>query len=62
VVGVCCNVFQAGFPPKFIPSFTWGTERYLFDKAIKDITNWKRFKGELVTTEEMAQLAKIFEQ
>jgi len=24
VVGVCCNVFGAGFPPKFIPSFSWG--------------------------------------
>jgi UDP-N-acetylglucosamine diphosphorylase / glucose-1-phosphate thymidylyltransferase / UDP-N-acetylgalactosamine diphosphorylase / glucosamine-1-phosphate N-acetyltransferase / galactosamine-1-phosphate N-acetyltransferase len=62
VVGVCCNIFQAGFPPKFIPSFTWGTERYLLNKAIEDIANWKRFKGELVTTEEIAQLEKIFEQ
>lgn len=25
VVGVNANVFQAGFPPKFIPSFSWGT-------------------------------------
>jgi len=24
VVGVCCNVFGSGFPPKFIPSFSWG--------------------------------------
>lgn len=24
VVGVCCNVFGAGFPPKFVPSFSWG--------------------------------------
>jgi len=24
VVGVSCNVFSAGFPPKFIPSFSWG--------------------------------------
>lgn len=24
VVGVSANVFGAGFPPKFIPSFTWG--------------------------------------
>ncbi len=24
VVGVCCNVFGAGLPPKEIPSFSWG--------------------------------------
>jgi UDP-N-acetylglucosamine diphosphorylase/glucosamine-1-phosphate N-acetyltransferase len=24
VVGVCCNIFGSGFPPKYIPSFTWG--------------------------------------
>ncbi len=24
VVGVCANVFDAGFPPKHVPSFSWG--------------------------------------
>ena len=24
IVGVCCNIFVDGFPPKFIPDFTWG--------------------------------------
>jgi hypothetical protein len=24
VVGVCANVFGGGFPPKHIPSFSWG--------------------------------------
>ncbi len=24
VVGVSCNVFGAGFPPRYIPSFSWG--------------------------------------
>lgn len=24
VVGVCCNVFGAGYPPKYVPSFSWG--------------------------------------
>jgi UDP-N-acetylglucosamine diphosphorylase/glucosamine-1-phosphate N-acetyltransferase len=23
VVGVCCNIFGIGFPPKYIPSFSW---------------------------------------
>jgi hypothetical protein len=39
VVGVCCNVFGTGFPPKYIPSFTWcGTQKpyqaYDVEKAI----------------------------
>ena len=24
IVGVFANIFDAGFPPKFIPSFSWG--------------------------------------
>ncbi len=24
VVGVCCNIFGAGFPPRYVPSFSWG--------------------------------------
>jgi hypothetical protein len=24
VVGVCANVIDAGFPPKFVPDFSWG--------------------------------------
>ncbi len=39
VVGTCCNIFGAGFPPKFIPSFSWGgSERmveYRFEKCIQ---------------------------
>jgi UDP-N-acetylglucosamine diphosphorylase / glucose-1-phosphate thymidylyltransferase / UDP-N-acetylgalactosamine diphosphorylase / glucosamine-1-phosphate N-acetyltransferase / galactosamine-1-phosphate N-acetyltransferase len=40
VVGVCCNIFGTGFPPKYIPSFTWcGTQKpysvYDVEKAIQ---------------------------
>jgi UDP-N-acetylglucosamine diphosphorylase/glucosamine-1-phosphate N-acetyltransferase len=39
VVGVSSNIFGAGFPPKFIPSFSWGgsdgMREYNFDKAIE---------------------------
>jgi UDP-N-acetylglucosamine diphosphorylase/glucosamine-1-phosphate N-acetyltransferase len=39
VIGVFANVFGAGFPPKFIPSFSWGgkekLENYDFDKAVE---------------------------
>ena len=37
IAGVCCNIFGAGMPPKFIPSFSWGGAEQLvpydFDKA-----------------------------
>lgn len=37
VVGMCANVFGGGFPPKFIPSFSWGgtekNETFEMDKA-----------------------------
>lgn len=34
VAGVCANVFGSGFPPKHIPSFSWGADGvYALDKA-----------------------------
>ena len=39
VTGVNANVFGAGFPPNFIPSFSWGGasgfEKYQFNKAME---------------------------
>lgn len=39
VVGVCANVFDGGFPPKHVPSFSWGGkdgfEKFNLDKAFE---------------------------
>lgn len=39
VIGVCANIFSSGFPPKYIPSFSWfgdnNTEKFQLDKAIE---------------------------
>ena len=36
VVGVGANIFSKGFPPKFVPSFTWGFDgEYRFEDFIK---------------------------
>jgi len=39
VVGVCANIFGGDFPPKFIPSFSWGGAAgftvYQIDKAFE---------------------------
>jgi hypothetical protein len=46
VVGVSSNIFGTGFPPKYIPSFSWGgsdsLSTYKLDKSIsvaKEVTN-----------------------
>ncbi|MDP4259087.1 MAG: putative sugar nucleotidyl transferase [Bacteroidota bacterium] len=71
VVGVCCNVFGDGaggvgipgaLTPKFIPSFSWGfVAKYEFDKAIRDIGNWKALKGQTLTDPEIQTLKRIYE-
>jgi UDP-N-acetylglucosamine diphosphorylase/glucosamine-1-phosphate N-acetyltransferase len=61
VVGVCCNVFGDARPGKFTENFTWGNERYIFDKAIKDIDNWKKMKGKSITQKEIEVLKIIYD-
>ncbi len=35
MIGPFCNVFQADFPPRAIPSFSWGNGTHELDKAIQ---------------------------
>ncbi|GEO10188.1 putative sugar nucleotidyl transferase [Segetibacter aerophilus] len=63
-IGVCSNVFGAGLLPKFIPDFTWGSNgdcRYEFEKAIADISNWKKMKNKIIGQQETQVLKHIFE-
>jgi UDP-N-acetylglucosamine diphosphorylase / glucose-1-phosphate thymidylyltransferase / UDP-N-acetylgalactosamine diphosphorylase / glucosamine-1-phosphate N-acetyltransferase / galactosamine-1-phosphate N-acetyltransferase len=62
VVGICCNVFGEGFPPKFISDFTWGKERYTFAKILEDINNWKQLKNKSITEREIEILKKLYNQ
>ena len=64
VVGVCCNVIGNGLTPKYIPSFSWGSdgvERYQFDKAVADIQNWKQLKQQTVSKNEKDVLKYVFD-
>lgn len=65
VIGVCCNVFGEGLLPKLIHDFTWGTKgltKYEFEKALTDISNWKKMKGKELSKAETSMLKHIFEQ
>ena len=64
VIGVSCNVFGNGLTPKYIPSFSWGSdgvERYEFNKALDDIQNWKHLKHQKLSDNEKIILRHIFD-
>ena len=62
MVGICCNVFGEGFPPKLISDFTWGKERYTFAKILQDINNWKQLKNQSITENEINILKHLYNQ
>jgi UDP-N-acetylglucosamine diphosphorylase / glucose-1-phosphate thymidylyltransferase / UDP-N-acetylgalactosamine diphosphorylase / glucosamine-1-phosphate N-acetyltransferase / galactosamine-1-phosphate N-acetyltransferase len=64
IIASCCNVFGNGLTPKYIPSFSWGSEgveRYRFEKALADVENWKQLKGQTLTQNEKTILKHIFD-
>jgi UDP-N-acetylglucosamine diphosphorylase/glucosamine-1-phosphate N-acetyltransferase len=60
VVGICCSIFGRSFPPKFIDNFSWGDKRYILEKAVSDINNWKKLKGQEITEAEIELLKNIY--
>lgn len=64
VIGICCNVFGEGLTPKVIHNFSWGAngqKRYEFDKAVKEISDWKKMKNKTISEPETKILKHIFE-
>lgn len=61
VVGVSANVFGAGFPPKYIPSFAWGVDgtKYDFNKAQESANNMMVRRGLQLSSDEIAILKHI---
>lgn len=65
MVGISCNIFGDGMPPGYVPDFSWGQNglaRYEWDKALRDINNWKKMKGKMLSEDEMKVLKHIFDQ
>jgi len=65
VVGVAANIFGTGFPPVFIPSFSWGgadgfTE-YRMDKMLETAGRVMERRGMQLSAEDKAILDHIFQ-
>ena len=61
VVGVCTNIFSSSFPPKYLPSFSWGeSEQFEFDRAINSINGMMQRRGKILSDEDLAILQHIF--
>ncbi|MBI2194559.1 MAG: GlmU family protein [Planctomycetes bacterium] len=66
VVGLACNIFGFGFPPKYVPSFSWGAAGETFttfniDRAIEVARRvMARRKIQLTPTEDLL-FRKVFE-
>ena len=64
VTGICANIFDSGsLTPKFIPSFSWGTQtgqQYLLEKALAEIEVWMKFKNRSLSIEKKQLIEKIY--
>lgn len=65
VVGVCCNLYGAGFPEKFIPSFSWGGSdglvTYKIDRAMETANRMMARRGLTLQPEALEMYNNIFE-
>jgi UDP-N-acetylglucosamine diphosphorylase/glucosamine-1-phosphate N-acetyltransferase len=65
ITGVCANIFGAGFPPKYIPSFSWGGasgfELYDFSKAMETAEKVFERRHKKLDNIELGILKKVFE-
>lgn len=66
VVGVCSNIFGEGFPPRFVPSFSWGGKdglaTYRLDKALQTATKVVARRNAILGEAEKKIIAQLFEQ
>lgn len=66
VIGFSANVFGAGFPPVFIPSFSWGGAEkmtsYRVDKAILTADRMMQRRDQSITENERTIFEHIFEE
>ena len=63
--GVCCNLFSDGYPPKFVPSFSWVSGHdivpYHFDKAVEAMGKMMERRSVELTPSYQKMMKAIFE-
>lgn len=68
VVGVSANVFGTGFPPKFLPDFSWGQPianqfaEYRLDEALQTIARVYERRDKKLSEAEIKMLSEVFAQ
>jgi len=66
VAGVCANIFGGGFPPKFIPDFTWGgaeaQSEFQFGKALEMISAVYARRSKKLEVPEIEMLKHVFSE
>jgi UDP-N-acetylglucosamine diphosphorylase/glucosamine-1-phosphate N-acetyltransferase len=64
-VGVSCNIFGEGFPPKWIPNFSWviakEVTQYRYEKAIEVAKAVMARRNVAISTEETQMLRALFD-
>jgi len=65
VVGVSANIFGGDFPPKFIPSFSWGGAQWLrtftFDKGLEVAQKMMERRGIKLSENDISVLKYVYE-
>lgn len=66
VVGVSANIFGGDFPPKFIPSFSWGGAQWLrtfsFEKSLEVAQRMMERRGLKLEEADVAMLRTVYER
>ena len=65
-VGVACNIYGGGFPPKFIPSFSWGgadgMTEHILDKAVDTALRVMKRRKVKLKSSEIKLLKNLFDK
>lgn len=65
IIGVGCNIFGAGFPPKYVPSFSWGggqgLSEYAFEKFLPTAERVLARRGRRLSPAMANLLRRVFE-
>jgi len=62
-IGICSNIFGAGFPPKYISSFSWGgNDTFKLEKAIEVAEKMMKRRGIELSDKEISIMTHLFDR